>query len=53
MSLIDKEIAKEIFEKKIMTIDSWENVGFYDMSWIWLGLNFYENEINNAKIESE
>ena len=53
MSLIDKEIAKEIFEKKVMTIDSWENVGFYDMSWIWLGLNFYENEINNAKIESE
>lgn len=41
MSLVDKEIAQEIFEKKIATIKSWENVSFYDMSWLWFGLHFY------------
>lgn len=45
MSLINKEIAQEIFEKKIATIKSWENVSFYDMSWIWFGLSFYSDVI--------
>lgn len=46
MSLTDEVIAKEIFEKKIATIDSWENVSFYDMSWLWLGLHFYAEELS-------
>lgn len=41
MSLIDKEIAQEIFEKKIATIDFEKNISFYDMSWLWFGLHFY------------
>lgn len=49
MSLIDKMIAKEIFEKKIATINNWENVIFYDLSWLWFGLRFYADELNNGK----
>jgi len=46
MSLINKEIAQEIFEKKIATINSWENVSFYDMSWIWFGLQSYVGKLD-------
>jgi len=49
MSLIDETIAKEIFEKKIATIDSWENVSFYDLSWLWFGLHFYADELGKDK----
>ncbi|MFA6183972.1 MAG: glycosyl hydrolase family 8 [Parcubacteria group bacterium] len=42
MSLINKEIAQEILDKKIKTIEFWEKVSFYDLSWIWFGLYFYE-----------
>ena len=41
MILINREIAKEIFEKKIVTIQSFDNVDFYDLSWIWFGVSFY------------
>lgn len=49
MSLTDEVIAKEIFEKKIATISFWENIGFYDMSWLWFGLRFYANELRKNK----
>lgn len=51
MSLIDKTIAKEIFEKKIMPIGSWENMSFYDMSWVWFGLHFYADELSKSKAD--
>lgn len=55
MSLRDKEIAQEIFEKKIATIVSFEKISFYDLSWIWFGLHFYSDtmdvEFDDYKIE--
>lgn len=47
MSLVEKVIAREIFEKKIAPIDSWENVSFYDMSWLWFGIALYTNNLPN------
>jgi len=49
MSLTDKDIAKEIFEKKIAVINSWENVSFYDLSWLWFGLHFYMDELSKDR----
>lgn len=43
MRVVDTAIANEIFEKKIAAITSWKNKSFYEMSWVWLGLYFYEN----------
>lgn len=51
MSLVDRVIAKEIFDKKIETIDSWENVSFYDMSWLWFGLHFYADELSKGEAD--
>lgn len=49
-SLLDKDIAKEIFEKKIANIESFKDIGFYDMSWVWFGLHFYL-EVLNREVE--
>lgn len=41
MDILDKEIADEIFEKKIADITSLEKNSFYDLSWLWFGLYSY------------
>ena len=40
MSLTNKELADEIFKKKIVAVDSLYNLGFYNLSWLWFGLRF-------------
>lgn len=49
MSLLDKEIAQEIFEKKIYSIESFKDISFYDLSWLWFGLHFYGDTMANSR----
>lgn len=46
MSLIDKDVAQDIFEKKIAKIESFKGIGFYDLSWLWFGSHFYLEVLN-------
>lgn len=43
LSVIDGDVAQEVFEKKIAFIDMNKNIDFYDLAWLWFGLRVFDN----------
>lgn len=45
VSLVNKTMGSEIFDRKIASVDAFKYAGFYEVAWVLLGLDLYKEKL--------